>query len=314
MRIATRRSRLARAQTASVMRLLREHTQASLEEVVVETRGDAHPGLLPQQIGADGIFVKELFAALCDGRADLAVHSFKDVPTSVPPDVACGAVPPREDARDALVSRTGYPSLAALPPGARVGTSSLRRAAFVRSVRPDVTIVALRGNVETRLRKVEEGVCDAAILALAGLMRAGLADRLGPAVPLPLDVMVPAAGQGALYVQCRARDAAAVSLVRRIADPASEQATAMERAFLATVGGGCLAPIGVHVTIEEGRWQLVAAVAATDGTRCLRRTASGELTSAAQNLTAVEAIAHEMLASGGRELIASARREGEDNL
>lgn len=309
LRIATRRSALALAQTQLVVDQLRERTNIKYEIVPLTTKGDAQVDRSLAAIGGDGVFVKELFAALADGRADVAVHSLKDLPTSLPAELDAGAVPEREDASDVLISRdNAYSSIEALPPHAVVGTSSLRRAAQLRLRRPDLRIAPLRGNVDTRVLKVLEGGCAAAVVAFAGLRRAHLLGAVGGGSVLPHDVMVPAVGQGALFVQCRRDDEPVSRLVSTLDHAPSALATRMERAFLAAIGGGCVAPIGAHVAIAHGAWRLQAIVVATDGTKALRRTGGGSTSDAAEAIRAVEAVAYEMLAAGARELIVQARQ------
>lgn len=314
LRIATRRSVLALAQTKLVVDQLRERANIKCEIIPLTTTGDAQVDRSLIAIGGDGVFVKELFAALQDGRADVAVHSLKDLPTSLPPDLCAGAVPEREDASDVLISRdNAYTTIDALPRHAIVGTSSLRRAAQLRLRRRDLQIVPLRGNVDTRVRKVLEGECLAAVLALAGLRRVDLLQSVGGGSPLPHDVMVPAVGQGALFAQCRSGDEVVRRLVGTIDHAPSALATRMERAFLAALGGGCVAPIGAHVETSGDTWRLLAIVAATDGTKALRRSDSGSTKDAAEAVRSVEAIASEMLEAGAEELIAQARQRDNVN-
>lgn len=313
LRIATRRSPLAMAQTKLVVEQLQTHADVVCEILPITTQGDAQADRSLIAIGGDGVFVKELMIALLDERADIAVHSLKDLPTALPPELDAGAVLERDDARDVLISaNNSYATIAALPPGAVVGTSSLRRAAQARLIRADLTIVPLRGNVGTRVSKVQSGECDAAILALAGLRRIGLLASVGGGSPLPPDIMVPAVGQGALFAQCRAADDAVIRLLAPLNHAPSALATRLERSFLAKMGGGCVAPIGAYVSIEGGAWRLHAVVAATDGSKALRRDAAGSTTDAAEAVAAVEAVASEMLAAGGREIIARARQRDSD--
>lgn len=311
LRIATRASRLALAQTQSVVDALRAAHDVDCEILTLSTKGDRETDRSLTAIGGDGVFVGELYKALADERADIAVHSLKDLPTTLPPGLSAGVVPRREDARDALVCRdAGSATIETLPKNARVGTSSLRRAAQLRSRRPDLEVTPLRGNVDTRLRKIGDGVCDAAVLAYAGLRRAELADML-PTAPLEPDDMVPAAGQGALFVQCRVGDERTRSLIASLEDSASALATKMERSFLAAIGGGCVAPIGVHVQLDGEGFRFWAVVAATDGTRVLRQSRTGSIRDEAEAIETVEAIASEMLGAGAGELIAQAReRDG----
>ncbi len=311
LRVATRRSELALAQTKLVVHQLQDR-DVECEILPITTKGDAQVDRSLIAIGGDGVFVKELMQALLDERADIAVHSAKDLPTTLPPELDAGVVLERADARDVLVSKeNAYADIGALPPGAVIGTSSLRRAAQVRLVRKDLRIAPLRGNVDTRIGKVRDGEYDAAILALAGLARIGLLAAVGGGSPLAPDVMVPAVGQGALFVQCRAADNAVRALLAPLGHEPSSFAVRLERAFLGAIGGGCVAPIGAHVSVHDGAWRLTAVVAATDGTTSVRRSAQGRVAGASEALAAVEAVASEMLAAGGRELIASARERAE---
>jgi hydroxymethylbilane synthase len=308
VRIATRKSVLALAQTATVVAQLEKMAQVTCELVPITTKGDAEVDRSLVAIGGAGVFVKELMNALLDGRADLAVHSAKDLPTALPTGLDAGAVPLREDARDALVSSSGrFTDLDGLPARARVGTSSLRRAAQVLARRPDAQIVPLRGNVDSRIGKVKDGTLDAAILALAGLRRLGTA-ALEYATPIDQQVMVPAAGQGALFVQCRADDDHMRALIAGLDHGPSSLAIRLERRFLADVGAGCVAPIGVHAQVSAGAFHLSALIAATDGTASIRRQVEGGASDAAEALRIVETLASEMLAAGGRELIDAAEK------
>lgn len=241
MKIGTRGSQLARWQAEWVRARLGEHGVRA-ELVVIKTRGDAEVDRPLHQLEGKGFFTKEIEDALLEGRIDIAVHSLKDLPTTLPPGLALGAVPSRHDPRDALVNAK---SLLDLPPGTRVGTSSLRRVAQVRFLRPDLEVVPLRGNVPTRVRKVEhrEGV-DAALLAVAGLERLGLGAK--GSVLDPLDVM-PAPGQGALGIETRGDDAATRKALTPLHDTTSAAAVTAERALLAALGGGCQAPVAAFV-------------------------------------------------------------------
>jgi hydroxymethylbilane synthase len=311
LRVATRASRLALAQTQSVVDALQAQSKINCQIISFTTKGDREADRSLIAIGGDGVFVRELFTALARGQADIAVHSLKDLPTSLPRELSAGVVPVREDPRDALVAaREGLTSIQALPERARVGTSSLRRAAQLRLLRPDLDVVGLRGNVDTRARKIRDGQCDAAVLAYAGLRRAGLLETLAT-TPLDPDEMVPAAGQGALFVQCRADDEKTRALIAPLEHGASALATSWERAFLAAVGGGCVAPIGVHVRIEGVTCRFWAVVAATDGTRAVRESRSWRMGDAAEGRRTVEAVASEMLAAGAGDLIAQARERVE---
>jgi len=243
----------------------------TIETTVVHTSGD-HDKHTPLAIlGGQGIFARELQAALHSGAIDLAVHSAKDLPSEQAPGLIIAAFLDREDPRDVLVSRDGS-GLAELPEGARVGTSSRRRLTALRGLRPDVDAVELRGNLDTRLGKVAAGEVDAAILAAAGMLRMGWGDRISQY--LSLDDFVPAPGQGALAVECRADDTALRDLLERLADPAVALAVGTERAFLAGVGGGCRSPLGAHALVEGGTVTLRAMLADEDLRYLLRETRS----------------------------------------
>ena len=265
---ATRKSALALAQSRAFVReLVTANPSLSAEELTLTTSGDRFQDQRLQDIGGKGLFIKELEEALLDGRAHFAVHSIKDVPAELVPGLHLACIPRREDPRDALVSKSGA-RLAELPRGAVVGTSSLRRAVSLQLARPDLRIEPLRGNVDTRLRKAAEGEFDAIVLALAGLRRLGLEDRVTEA--LEPSVCLPAVGQGALGIECRIGDATVESALSRLADAETSIAVEAERAVMATVGGNCRMPIAAHATREAGEFVLRAFVAAPDGTN-LRR-------------------------------------------
>lgn len=291
LRIGTRASALARAQTTLVADTLCSSSGRKVELVDVTTRGDVDRASLAQ-IGGTGVFVAALRERLLDGTVDIAVHSLKDLPTEMPKDLVLAAVPPREDPRDALVA-PGPGTLAGLPPGARVGTGSLRRAAQVRAARPDVTVVDIRGNVDTRLRRVTATGADrldAVVLAYAGLVRLGRAGEVTEV--LPPDLMLPAPGQGALAVECRADDEETAALLAALDDVPTRASVVAERALLATLEAGCTAPVGALATVSGGHpvgggadhdaasahnVDLRAVVFAPDGTASVRRTATGPL-------------------------------------
>ena len=274
--VGTRGSPLAIAQTRHVCDLLVAAHPALAEDgalltETITTSGDRFVDRPLAEIGGKGLFTKEIEEALLDGRIDLAVHSMKDVPTWLPQGLEIAAMPAREDPRDVLIARDvpGLAGLADLPQGARVGTGSLRRQAQVLARRPDVAVVPMRGNVGTRLRKVAEGAADAALLALAGLRRLGQ-DVEGMAV-LALDDMLPAVGQGALGIECRAGDERVKELLLPIGDPATEAAVRCERALLAVLDGSCRMPIaGLAVGDDAGGLRLDALIARPDGSVCHR--------------------------------------------
>lgn len=268
LRVGTRGSPLSLRQTRLAMDALRAHEpDLEVETVVIRSAGDRAPDVPLERLEGIGFFAKELEAAVADGRCDVAVHSAKDLPTTLHPRLCLGAVPAREDPRDVLISRGGVP-LAALPPGARVATSSLRRAAQLRARRPDLRIVSIRGNVDTRLAKLDRGDADALCIAAAGLIRMGWEDRVSEW--LAPEVMLPAPGQGALAVEARRGDAAVLDLLRRIDDPATHEAVRAERAFVARLGTGCRAPAAAMASVDHGRVTLEGLLAGEDG-RVVRR-------------------------------------------
>ena len=279
--IATRGSALALWQAEHVRDLLRgQAPEIQIELLVIKTTGDKIVDRPLSQVGGKGLFVKEIEQALIDGAADLAVHSMKDVPAELAPGLAMVATSEREDPRDALVSRGGA-ALAALEPGARLGTSSLRRACQLRRLRPDLHIVPLRGNVPTRMGKVDSGELDAVVLAAAGLRRLGHADRI--AELLDPDSCVPAAGQGALGVETRAGDTELAALIRRaVHHDETASCVAAERGFLAVLGGGCQTPIAAHARLAGGELHLVALVGRPDGTEIIRGERRGPVADAAR--------------------------------
>jgi len=266
--IATRRSRLALWQAEHVKRRLEALYPALVVELLaLSTKGDELLDVRLDKVGGKGLFVKELESALADGRADLAVHSMKDVPAELPSGFLLGAVLLREDPRDALVSER-FAALEAMPAGAVLGTSSLRRAAQIAARFSRLRITTLRGNVETRLAKLDRGEYDAIILAAAGLKRLGLAGRiralLEPAESLP------AAGQGALGIECLERRAEILELVAPLADAATAACVRAERAVSRALGGSCTVPLGAYAELRRGRVWLQAVVAAPDGGRVAR--------------------------------------------
>jgi len=264
LRIATRGSALALVQTRLVTRALTmAHPDLTIEELVITTEGDRDRVTPLTVLGGRGVFVRSVEEALLDRRADLAMHSLKDVPTEPLPGLTLAAVLPRADLRDALVTQKGA-TLADLTAGARVGTSSRRRMALLRAARSDVVPTELRGNVDTRLRRVAEGDLDAAVLAAAGLERL---DRLDSKVKLldPLE-FVPAPGQGAIVVQCRADDTSTLALLAAIDDCDTHLATDAERGVLAALGSGCSLPVGAYARLEGGRLRLRGFIADESGT------------------------------------------------
>ena len=249
IRIATRRSPLAIAQAETVgAALMAAHSGLSFELVRLETAGDVQLSGPLFAMGGKGLFVKEIQAALLDGRADLAVHSAKDYPQENPPGLHIAAVPARASDADLLLTRDGR-ALSELDAGARVGSSSLRRIGQLRAQRGDLRWVNLRGNVGSRLAKLQAGECDAIVLAAAGLERLGLAEWLARGVVLPI---VPSAGQGALIIECRTEDARAHALALKLSDHAAQREVAAERAFVSALGGDCATPLGARAIVAAG--------------------------------------------------------------
>ena len=302
LRIATRGSALARWQADEIARLLRAGQPGlEVEQVVVDTAGDRRQDVPVWEMGGQGVFVKEVQTAVLDGRADVAVHSAKDLPSSTVPGLTLAAVPLRADPRDALVGA----ALADLAPGALVATGSVRRRAQLAWLRPDLTFTGLRGNIATRLDRVPDG--GAAVIAAAALERLGLTDRA--AEILTTAVMLPQVGQGAIGVECRAGDEAALAALARIDAPAVHAAVNAERAYLARLGGGCDLPVGAFarpgpVPVVDGPMvdglMVEGLVASLDGRVVLRSQVSGPLADAADLGTA---LAEDLLAAGGADLL-----------
>jgi hydroxymethylbilane synthase len=271
LRIGSRGSQLALWQANHIRALLRERGH-EVELEIIKTTGDKITDVALAKVGTKGMFTKEIEEALAEGRIDLAVHSLKDLPTEVPPGFEIAAVTTRENPRDVFCSRK-YKSIEDLPRGARVGTSSLRRQAQLKAVRPDLDIYPLRGNVDTRLRKLEAGEYDAIILAAAGLNRLGKTEFVRQVIPA--EVMCPAAGQGALGIEIRAGDAATRQHLAFLDDAAARATTTCERALLNKLGGGCQVPIGAFAELRSGRLHLEAIVADPDGSKVLRESRDG---------------------------------------
>lgn len=297
--IATRGSQLALWQAEHVKGLLRSlDAELTVDLAVIKTKGDIIQDVPLAKVGGKGLFVKEIEEALLEGRADLAVHSIKDVPMELPSGLVLGCVPPREAPTDCLLS-CRYADLAALPQGACVGTSSLRRQAQLLALRPDLRIESLRGNVDTRLRKLQEGVYDAIVLASAGLNRLGLGmpfmHALDPAT------FVPAVGQGAIGIECREDDYDLFTLLAQLEDTPTRICIEAERGFLAGLNGGCQVPIAGHARLENDEtFVLEGLVAEVDGSRILRQAQRGHTSLARQ--IGLE-LADALLAKGGRAIL-----------
>ncbi len=268
---ATRPSPLARAQTAHIIRLLQAAwPDLECREYIIPAQGDRLVDQPLPEIGSKGLFTSDLETALLSGQVDVAVHSLKDLPVEETPGILIAAVPERDSAFDVLVSAQGQ-TLANLPEAAQVGTSSLRRSAQLLACRPDLTILPLRGNIDTRVRKLMSREYDAIVLASAGLTRLGLQTQITET--LSLDVMLPAPGQGALAAQCRAEATETVNLLAAIHDPLTSASVTAERAFLAGLGGGCSLPVGAFAQKNDGQIILTGAVISADGKRTIRLSA-----------------------------------------
>jgi hydroxymethylbilane synthase len=291
--IGSRGSQLALWQARHIAACLRERgVETRLE--IIKTTGDKITDVPLAQVGGKGLFTKEIEEALLAGTIDLAVHSLKDMPTALPDGLTLAAIPPREDPRDALIGRP----LAELGRGDKIGTSSLRRAAQLHALGRGFAVETLRGNVDTRLRKLDEGQYGAIVLAAAGLNRLGWAERIREL--LDTEVMCPAVGQGALAIETRADGGPAHTMARTLNDPGSETAVTAERSLLATLEGGCQVPIGAHARIEGDTIHLQAIVASPDGSRMVRDRATGHDPAALGR-----ELGERLLASGAREILAS---------
>jgi hydroxymethylbilane synthase len=302
LRIATRQSRLALWQAQHVAAKLREaHPGLAVELVPMTTQGDRILDRSLAQVGGKGLFIKELEVAISEGRADIAVHSMKDVPSDMPPGMTLAAMLTRADPHDAFVS-SRYPNFSALPQGARVGTSSLRRQCQLMYARPDLQLLTLRGNVETRLRKLQEDQYDAIVLAAAGLIRLGLEDRITHR--FDSEQFVPAVGQGIIGIECRDDDARSIELVRALNDELAWQCCEAERAFALRLQGSCQSPIAGYAQVSGGQLQLRGVIGSPDGKEIYRGVHSG---SVAERLSVGIALADRLLDAGARPLLEKLR-------
>jgi len=301
VRIATRRSALAKWQANHVAGLLRER-EPGLDVRLLElmTKGDRILDVPLAEVGGKGLFVKEIEDALLRGDAEVAVHSMKDLPALLAPGLTIAATPVREDPRDALVSKGKR--LEQLPNGARVGTASLRRAAQLKAARPDLHIETIRGNVQTRLRKVEEGF-DAVVLAYAGLRRLGLADKVVQV--FTLDEMLPAVAQGALAIEARESDAETLRRLAPLDDVATRHQVDAERGLMRRLEGGCQVPLAAHATVGGGTVTLRALVSSLDGSRVVRGERSGPVGQASEIGVA---LAEDLLGRGAAAILAEIER------
>jgi hydroxymethylbilane synthase len=304
IRIATRRSQLALWQAEHVASLLRAaHPGLTVELVPMTTQGDRVQDRALAEVGGKGLFVKELEVAMQEGRADIAVHSMKDVPSELPPGFCITAVLPRANPRDAFISRK-YASFAALPDGARVGTSSPRRQAQLRHARRDLRLELLRGNVDTRLRRLDEGGLDAILLACAGLERLGIGHHVTE--QLDLELSLPAVGQGVIGIECREDDDASRSVLVALHHEDTFTRLRAERAFAATLGGSCHSPIAAHATLDQGVLTVRGFIGAPEGDETYRDRISG---APADAESLGRALAARMQSSGAEALLERLRRE-----
>jgi len=303
--IGTRGSQLALWQTNWVKaEIEKRHPGIEVHIQIISTKGDRVLDVSLPKLGEQGkgLFTKELEDAIFERRVDLAVHSLKDLPTDLPAGLHIGAICEREDVRDALVARGGIRSFKEVPRQALIGTSSLRRQAQLRAARPDLVIEPVRGNVDTRLRKLDEGQYDAILLAAAGLHRLGHADRITE--HLDVELMLPAVGQGALAIETREDDPATAEIIHALNHEATRLACQAERAFLKGLGGGCLVPIAAHATIESDVMTLNGLVASPDGSESLR----AQQSSPSQDASLLgQQLAEEMLSRGAGRILRGER-------
>jgi hydroxymethylbilane synthase len=304
LRIATRRSKLAMWQAEHVQSLLREaHPDLPVELVPMSTQGDRVLDRALAEVGGKGLFVKELEVAMLEGRADFAVHSMKDVPSELPAGFAIVAVLPRANPLDAFISLR-YRRFADLPQGARVGTSSPRRQSQLRQARPDLRLELLRGNVDTRLRRLDEGELDAILLACAGLERLGIAHHVTE--QLDMGLSLPAVGQGVIGIECRADDTRSRAALAALHHPESFTQLSAERAFAAKLGGSCHSPIAAHASLDGGTLTVRGYIGAPDGSETYRDQVSGP---AAEAERLGRELAGRMQAAGAETLLERLRQQ-----
>jgi len=303
LRIGSRGSQLAMWQANHISELLRSRG-LEVEIEIIHTTGDKITDVALAMVGTKGMFTKEIEEALAARRVDLAVHSLKDLPTELPDGFEIAAITERQDARDAFCSRN-YSKIEDLPQRARVGTSSLRRQAQLKAIRPDLDIHPLRGNVDTRLRKLEQGEYDAIILAAAGLKRLGKTELIKQIIPA--EIMCPAAGQGALGIEIRLGDSAMREHLSFLNDTAARAATTCERALLNRLGGGCQVPIGAFAEMKNGKLHLEGIVADPDGSMLLRESRDGDPNDPEQ---LGNAVGETLLSHGGDEILAAVYARG----
>lgn len=302
LRLGTRGSALALAQSRQIAaRIQHENPGLEVEEIIIRTRGDEILDAALHEVGGKGLFVTEIEEQLLDGRIDLAVHSLKDLPGDLPPGLMLGAVPEREEPWDVLVS-SGGESIRGLPPGSRVGTSSLRRQAQLKRYRNDLEVVDLRGNVDTRLRKVSEGEVAGAILAAAGLNRLGYGERVTER--LAPELMLPAVGQGALGLEVREGDSDTMAVLAGLDHGPTRHAVAAERSVLAYLEGGCQVPLAAFAEFRGDVLRLRGVVASLDGQRVIQ---AEEECVPEEGIAAGETLARQLLELGGEEILREIR-------
>ncbi len=303
--VATRRGQLALAQTQTVIAALKDrHRDIEIRIVEITSAGDQDRRTALWDLKDTGFFTSHLEEALRTSQADLAVHSFKDLPTDTPEDLAVTAICERRWPEDCLLAKQPVSSIDALPASARIGTSSLRRAAQLRHLRPDVQLVPLRGNVPTRIRKLQTGDLDAIVLARAGLERLGLAHLIS--FTFDPKQFLPAPAQGALAIETRRNDERTVAIVRSLDDPAARAASLAERQVLITMQCGCHAPVGAYAECQGDILEIYASIADAEGRRMIRRQTRGPV---AQTLALGEDVARQLLEAGGREILADLAKE-----
>ena len=296
--IGTRGSSLAMCQAQIVQTRLEERFPGRVVTLqTIKAHADQHPGRSLATLEGEGVFVKELEAALLDGRIGMAVHSMKDLPLDLPPTLRIAAVLEREEPRDAFVSRSGMP-FEEVPPGSRIGTSSIRRRSQLLRHRRDLALSDIRGNVDTRLRKLDEGRYDAIVVAACGLIRLGLEERITEY--FDIEAMLPEPGQGALAVEARADDRDMLELLSELEDPLSRTCVDAERAFLGALGGGCRVPIAAYASCHDGVLELQGAVIASDGRKTLQGRLTGPMT---EPVSLGKRLASQLASQGAKELL-----------
>jgi hydroxymethylbilane synthase len=303
--IGSRGSELALAQARWIQGRM-EQLFPSLETSIriIKTSGDTDTTSSIRAGASIGVFVKEIERSLLDNEIDLAVHSMKDLPTAMQPELTIAAIPEREDPRDALISGDGS-LFSEMRPGSRIGTGSLRRQAQLRALRPDIEVMDIRGNVNTRLRKLDEKSCDAVVLACAGLNRLNFHHRITE--KFTLDQVLPAPGQGALAVQCRTNDPTTLSMASALNDPGTSVAVRSERTFLERIGGGCNIPAAAYASMENGQMRITGLIIHPGGGTVIKRTLEGRTEDASQT---ARTLADLILGSGGRSILDALKTDG----